>query len=677
MANEDSESVSESVVSELELQSDQESEQELEQSQSQSQSQSSQETSTSSRSRIEEVLKDATTDLQNAKLPEFVRKTLVPVTTKAAEVVPVAASKIPLPLLFVDKVGAFALSIPLSAMKLGYSIVQVQVPRSRGGTSGSRSCGEGEGEGEGVCDVWDPNEFAQVLGISNCELTRQFKKLTEQSLLEGITLSESEQIKAFQDQQITFLVEIVGCENLIARDCNQSSDPYVIVRFRSNELHRTKHQRQSLNPVYTLRDKSFFLFTTSVRDLFFLDTGSYANSDAVADAVENGLMFEVCDNDRITSDGDLGIAIVPPKDIYSAHEERLVYPIEPRWDISDQEDQGQDDISDMNTQGTIAIRIRRATDYDKEFMATFQGYDKSDDTTAVLVERDDGKRRGEQGMNMLESMMPKVKMTVRDGKKVKQFKILPFPDPKSVTDAHATIGTSVGTTTASELRKDRVWKTADEIELITMQPSRHYQHIGSGKIARVYLEVLACNNLPNMERIQFLGNKTDAFVQIVYEDCICKTDVIDNKNNPRFLPWTNRAFVLHSHYPSSVINLGVFDHDAGIGFVGGHDFIGRTSVDLATVRPGTEYTLDYKLYDTALVEERASNGTIRVRSILCVICVDFKEENLKHFTRIVSRILSFDFLFFDFTIRRSAFAWKSMTLESIFSLAWHCHHLDT
>ena len=59
---------------------------------------------------------------------------------------------------------------------------------------------------------------------------------------------------------------------------------------------------------------------------------------------------------------------------------------------------------------------------------------------------------------MLESMTPKVKMTVRDS-------FLPFPDPKSVTDdAHATIGTGVGTSTASESRKDRVWKTADEIK---------------------------------------------------------------------------------------------------------------------------------------------------------------------------------------------------------------------
>ena len=50
---------------------------------------------------------------------------------------------------------------------------------------------------------------------------------------------------------------------------------------------------------------------------------------------------------------------------------------------------------------------------------------------------------------MLESMTPKVKMTVDS--------FLPFPDPKSVTDdAHATIGTGAGTSAASESREDRI-----------------------------------------------------------------------------------------------------------------------------------------------------------------------------------------------------------------------------
>ncbi len=121
-----------------------------------------------------------------------------------------------------------------------------------------------------------------------------------------------------------------------------------------------------------------------------------------------------------------------------------------------------------------------------------------------------------------------------------------------------------------------------------------------------------------METVAFMGNKTDAFVKVVYEDCICQTDVIDDKNSPRFLPWSKRAFVFHTNYPSSVVNLGVFDYDPGL--LNQHDFIGRAAVDVTNLRPGTEYILNYALYDTALKKERKKNGSIKVRMLKVKCC---------------------------------------------------------
>ncbi len=111
-----------------------------------------------------------------------------------------------------------------------------------------------------------------------------------------------------------------------------------------------------------------------------------------------------------------------------------------------------------------------------------------------------------------------------------------------------------------------------------------------------------------------MGNKTDAFVKIVYEDCICQTDVIADKKSPRFLPDSKRAFVFHTNYPSSVINLGVFDYDPGMPILSNHDFIGRAAVDITNLRSGTEYMLNYGLYDTAFKAERKQEGSIKVRS---------------------------------------------------------------
>ncbi len=121
-----------------------------------------------------------------------------------------------------------------------------------------------------------------------------------------------------------------------------------------------------------------------------------------------------------------------------------------------------------------------------------------------------------------------------------------------------------------------------------------------------------------------IGNKTDAFVKIVYEDCICQTDVISNNLSPRFLPRSKRAFVFHTNYPSSVINLGVFDFDPGMSILNKHDFIGRAAVDVMNLRPGTEYMLNYALYDSALKAERKQEGRIKVRSFMRV------KFNLRH-----------------------------------------------
>jgi len=75
------------------------------------------------------VLEDAAEDLKYAEFPGYVGKVfnpvrdnvLLPATNKATEIVPVVASYIPLP--FVDEVGAFALNVPITAMRLGYYIL--------------------------------------------------------------------------------------------------------------------------------------------------------------------------------------------------------------------------------------------------------------------------------------------------------------------------------------------------------------------------------------------------------------------------------------------------------------------------------------------------------------------------------------------------------------------------
>jgi hypothetical protein len=153
--------------------------------------------------------------------------------------------------------------------------------------------------------------------------------------------------------------------------------------------------------------------------------------------------------------------------------------------------------------------------------------------------------------------------------------------------------------------------TKNQINDAVMKESKKWLDVGSGKLGRVFVEILGCDNLPNLDIGGFLGNKTDAFVSLVFEDACVRTDVIDDCLSPRWLPWSQRAFIFHMMHSSSHLFLGVFDYDLSI--VDDHDLIGRVSIDLTNMRPDTEYLLYYNIYDTAKVSNRKSKGTISIR----------------------------------------------------------------
>ncbi|MGK3761763.1 MAG: hypothetical protein ACI8RD_014081 [Bacillariaceae sp.] len=137
--------------------------------------------------------------------------------------------------------------------------------------------------------------------------------------------------------------------------------------------------------------------------------------------------------------------------------------------------------------------------------------------------------------------------------------------------------------------------------------------MGEGELGKVYVEILGCDGLPNMDSGGFYGNKTDTFVACVYEDVYGRTDVIDDCLSPRWLPWSNRAFVFSMGHPSSTLNIGVFDYDAGSDRLTDHDLIGRVSVDLTNFRSATEYVLSYTIFPSARIAGRKSEGKVMIR----------------------------------------------------------------
>lgn len=155
--------------------------------------------------------------------------------------------------------------------------------------------------------------------------------------------------------------------------------------------------------------------------------------------------------------------------------------------------------------------------------------------------------------------------------------------------------------------------TDEALQDEVMKESKASVDCGSGSLGRLFVEVLGCDHLPNLDTGGFAGNKSDAFVSLVFEDVAVKTDIIDDCLSPRWMPWTNRAFIFHIYHSSSQLYLGVFDYDDGINPADSHDLVGRVSVDISNLRKDTTYTLSYNLSTTALMTDRKRKGTVTIR----------------------------------------------------------------
>lgn len=176
-----------------------------------------------------------------------------------------------------------------------------------------------------------------------------------------------------------------------------------------------------------------------------------------------------------------------------------------------------------------------------------------------------------------------------------QYRVRPCPDPdRSIAETE--------------------WLTKEQIQAEAMKPSRHWVQAGAGSLGKLYLELISCDGLPNMDRGNLSlnvhkGEKTDAFACIVYEDVIVNTDVISNTLSPRWMPWCHRAFAFNIMHPSSDVFVGIFDHDpeqnplhmvSQMGLSSLHDPIGRIVINLSHFKPDTVYLLQVRAFFLSL-----------------------------------------------------------------------------
>jgi len=364
-------------------------------------------------------------------------------------------------------------------------------------------------------------------------------------------------IKLKKDEQLTLLFDICSGLNLPKSDVVGHSDPYVIVRFDGKKIHKTGVTLNQENPIWTLRKGALFIWKVDALELF---------------QSEEGLVLEVKDFDTIGSNESLGAFNISAHTLYKWNGERRKYALKPLA--------GQKDFKT----GSIALRVRRATDYDIEFMEKFNEKKKISNISFPEMPN--------VGTTLKSIMTVHSKKELKGPDKGKtKYLIRPKPDPKRVEETS--------------------WLTKEKIEEETMRPSYNWTDIGSGNLGKVFVEVLGCDNLPNLDAAGTLGDKTDAFVSLVYEDCSARTDIIADCLSPRWLPWMRRAFIFNMMHTSSQLFLAVFDSDENS--ICSHALVGRVSIDISNFQTNSVYELHYKLYRTAQCARKKNFGTIKIR----------------------------------------------------------------
>jgi len=80
--------------------------------------------------------------------------------------------------------------------------------------------------------------------------------------------------------------------------------------------------------------------------------------------------------------------------------------------------------------------------------------------------------------------------------------------------------------------------TESELDAESLNPSSKWIEAGTGDLGQLFVEIIGCDGLPNMDTQAMGGGKTDAFVSMIYEDSIVNTEVINDTLRPRWMPWT-------------------------------------------------------------------------------------------------------------------------------------------
>jgi hypothetical protein len=372
------------------------------------------------------------------------------------------------------------------------------------------------------------------------------QKLLEDPSMTGAS-HDSSIYSATQQKSANVLLEIVGATAL--QDLSQNIDSFCIVKVSGKEVHRTKTIFNDFQPIFTCKTKAFCLLNFLKED----------------EEVE----VQLCRPNNLVTGAFrvIGSTSLDFCKLVNGKGERYEFNI------------CKDDKIIL-----LALRFREATSGDlsyfaskKEQVASSRSLLHSVSTNGLASPHTPTKDHASDidfenvpRKSILQQHQKNV--WVEDGKDV-AYRVFPHADPCDP--------------------ENTTFMTTKQMEKFLDEPSREWVEAGLGDFGMVYLEILGCDNLPQMDT-EMIDGLTDPFAGIVFEDTYLRSSVIFDTLNPRWPPWSQRAIKFNIGHPSSKIYVGIFDFDENL--LDDHDPIGRVVLHLDGFEPDTVYTLKYPLF---------------------------------------------------------------------------------
>jgi hypothetical protein len=352
-----------------------------------------------------------------------------------------------------------------------------------------------------------------------------------------------------------------------------SSNPYVVIRDGENDIHTTGFLTDTVEPVWTISKGSLCLLQSNLEDFF-------GSSNMMEFTIKSHQGREGAE------DPIIGSVVVHKTELLKGTEERKRYQILRPPTPSRRKKRARNTATDNGAESSnLYLRYRKASAGDVEFLERLKDETNGDPNQPL----EDGAYAGEAFLPPRLHIPPVLteKSRGRDGISA-QYRVKPAPDPEN--------------------RRKTEWMTEKQIQEAYKEHSASWIEAGSGCIGKLYIEILGCDGLTNLA----LAKTNDPFVNIVFEDSILNTDVIHECHSPRWMPWSQRAFVLNMMRLSSQIYIGVFHHGRNGGEQGNYDPLGRVAINLSGLRSRAIHTLTYHLYDSDETYQQI-RGTITLR----------------------------------------------------------------